>query len=75
MSDTELATGLEVGPELDVRIDTVRRLYADVKNALEALPASRMRALSLTDLESSFTRAVFAIAELHDPIGKPPIVG
>ncbi len=76
MSGDELATttGLEVGQELDVRVDTLRKLYADVKNAIEALPASRMRALAVTDLESSFTRAVFAVAEMHDPISSPPIV-
>ncbi len=53
---------------LHEKTDVLRKAYGDVKNALDALPPSRMKSLAFTDLESSFTRAVFAVAEMHNPI-------
>lgn len=49
----------------------IRRAFADVKNKIEALPVSRMRSLAITDLECSFSRAVFAAADLQNPIDDP----
>lgn len=55
--------------KLDGALVTVTNAYKDAKKVLEALPASRMRSLALTDLETSFTRAVFAAGDINDPIG------
>ncbi len=55
--------------ELDEKIAPFRLAYAATKKLLDALPRSRMQALALTDLESSFSRAMFAASEMTDPIG------
>lgn len=53
-----------------LQVEKVRKAYVNVKEALEALPACRMRALALTNLESSFSCAVFAVADITSPIGE-----
>lgn len=54
--------------ELDERIEAMRLPYVALKGLLEALPVSRMRSLAMTDLESSFSRAIFAVAGVQSPI-------
>jgi hypothetical protein len=54
---------------LEVQLDPIRKAYKVTKADITQLPPSRMKSLALTDLESSFSRACFAVAELFDPIG------
>ena len=54
--------------EVYERAEEFRVLYDALKTELEKLPQTRMRSLAITDLESSFARAIFAVGSLEDPI-------
>lgn len=58
--------------DLALRVSPLAVLYRKLRDELLTLPATRMRSLALTDLESSFSRAVFAVSGLENPIGGPP---
>ena len=53
---------------LDDKVDEVRGSYALVRNTLDRLPEGRMKSLAITSLEESFSRALFAVSEMTDPI-------
>lgn len=55
--------------DLDGKIDPLRDVFRTTKKTLEALPDSRMRSLAISALEVSYSRAIFAVSEIHDPIG------
>lgn len=42
--------------------------YQRTRDYLETLPAGRMRALAITALEESFSRAIFAAGDVDEPI-------
>lgn len=48
--------------------DDVRGAYALVRNQLDLLPEGRMKRLAISSLEESFSRAIFVVSEIEDPI-------
>lgn len=57
--------------ELDAALRPITAAYGALKRTLDALPASRMRAMAISALEVSFSRAVFAASQITDPILRP----
>ena len=60
---------LPVGPEMPEVFDPLYEKYCELHKAIKKLPASRMRSMALLDLESSFSRVVFAVSAIHNPLG------
>jgi hypothetical protein len=48
--------------------EEVRGSFALVRNMLDRFPESRMKALAISSLEESFSRACFACTDILDPI-------
>ena len=54
--------------EVTETLDRLREVFNSAKEELVKLPPSRMRAIAVTELESSFLRAALAVAGIDDPI-------
>lgn len=52
----------------DDELEPITYAFTVAREALDELPPSRMRAFAIADLESSFSRAIFAASSVVDPI-------